>query len=447
MTTLGSSLSIASSSLSATQYQLSLTAGNIANADTEGYTVKSASQSSKSLSGTGAGVSVDTVTSKVSQYLLSDLMGATSDTAYALTNESYLSALSSSLGTLSDESGDGSALANNIAAFEEALTDLAATPESTSLANAAVTALEDTVLQINATASDIADAIEQAESEIQTSVDAANSLIETIQSINETITKTASQGQSTADLEDQLNQALVDLSEYLDIRTFKNDDGSAKVYTASGQILAGTQAHLLTTGVDAEGQTTISVNGSDITAKLDNGTLGALLTLRDETLPAYATTLDDLATGLMDSLNAVQSGLLTGTSALDLSIEDSFLSDPTTLLGTSDLEVTAFALLDAMQGETDFTSASGLITGTMTLADFASEFLSEIVTDTNRAESQLELAQQDLSTSEDTMSSLYGVNVDEETERLAELQQLYALASTLLSVIQDMFDDLRSAVS
>ena len=107
MTSLNVARYIASSSLRATQVQVSVTANNIANSDTDGYTTKSASTSSRSMSGVGAGVSVDGVSSAVSKYLLTDLLDATSKASSASTTAEYTSNLQASLGTLEDKTGDG----------------------------------------------------------------------------------------------------------------------------------------------------------------------------------------------------------------------------------------------------------------------------------------------------------------------------------------------------
>lgn len=447
MTTLATSLHIATSSLGATQVQLSVAANNIANADTDGYTTKSATQISLTSGGSGSGVSIAEIASNVSKILMTDLIDATSETAAATITQSYISNLQSALGSLSSETGEGSALSNTIAAFEDAMTGLATTPESASLANAAVAALEDVTNQINDTASDITDQIETADSQIATGVAEANEALETIDGLNAQIRTATARGDSTSDLQDQLNTALVALSEQMEIKTFTGTDGSTKVYSASGQVLVDSTSHLLTTDTDASGHVTISVNGSDITDKLDTGSLGALLTLRDETLPAFSEALDELANQLVTTLNTVQPGLLTGTSASDIAVSDSLLSDPTTLLGTANASETANAILDALQGDSSFNAAGVLSAGDRSFTDYVGEIISAAVSASTSASNSLDLSQTELSSIEDTIASIYGVNVDEETERLAELQQLYALASTILSTIQSMFDDLRSAVS
>ncbi|MCV0424226.1 MAG: flagellar hook-associated protein FlgK [Roseibium sp.] len=446
MTSLNTASYIAASSLNATQVQLSVASANIANADTDGYTAKSATVTSQATLGYGAGVSVSGISSSVSKYLLEDLLSATTNTASATVTADYLNTLQLSFGATSGNDGDGGSLANTIAAFESALAELAETPESESLASAAVSSLEDVTNQLNSLSSGIQEQIDQANEEIADAVTATNELIETVDALNEQIEAAIARGDSTADLEDELNIALVSLSEQMEISTFKGDDGTVKVYTDSGKVLVDSSAHLLATGTDANGNTTISVDGTYITEVLDGGKLGALIELRDETLPAYQEALDEFTATFIEGLNSVSTGLLTGTGAADITVSDAVKSDPGSMLGETLPTEVAYDMLDILQNDANFDATGELAGGDMTFTDYANDMLANLVTKTNSAQTLLEIAESELTTVSDTISSMYGVNVDEELTRLSELEQLYSVASTLLSVVQDMFDDLLAAV-
>ena len=78
---------IAFSGLSATQVQISVTSSNISNADTTGYTTKTANQTSSVTNGVGTGVTVTGITSTVDKLLLKSLIGATSELGAADTTD------------------------------------------------------------------------------------------------------------------------------------------------------------------------------------------------------------------------------------------------------------------------------------------------------------------------------------------------------------------------
>lgn len=81
--------SIAFSGLAATQVQISVTSANISNADTTGYTKKTAGQASSVTGGVGTGVTVTGITSSVDKLLLKSLIAANSDLGAAGTTNSY----------------------------------------------------------------------------------------------------------------------------------------------------------------------------------------------------------------------------------------------------------------------------------------------------------------------------------------------------------------------
>ncbi|WP_321344610.1 flagellar hook-associated protein FlgK [Breoghania sp.] len=451
--------SIANSALSASQSQLSVTASNIANADTDGYTRKVATVEASTTNGVGTGVTVTGLTSKVSRLLIADLADTTTSASAATVTADYLDQLQTAMGSTTDSDDTGTSLANRIASLETALTELVNTPESSTLADTAVTELEDLTAQLRSTSSSVQSLRKSADSAIGDAVDTANDAICTIGSLNDQILAASARGESTADLEDERNQALVSLAEQLDVTSFISSDGTMKVYTDSGQILVGESAHYLefdtssivTADTSYDGGTGtlsgVTVDGNDITEDIDSGAIGALLTLRDETLTETQDALDELATTLISELNAVTTDLLTGTGASDIAVSDAFADDPDSILGTTDTAAAAQDLLDAVTGDADFDAAGALGARTTTFADYASDILTDAVSKATSAASILDTQTTALETISDSISSLYGVNVDEETERMSELETLYSASAQLLSTIQEMYDALLAAVS
>ncbi|AXS41586.1 flagellar hook-associated protein FlgK [Breoghania sp. L-A4] len=459
MTSLSVASQIATSSLTATQVQLSVASANIANADTEGYTRKSATQTSQTTAGVGTGVSISGITSKVDAILLANLNEATSKQAAASTTADYLDRLQSLFGSTSGDDGTGSALSNTLADVESALSELASTPESTSAAASALSELDTLSAQLRELSSDIQDLRAEADAAIAASVDSANEAITTIDALNEQIVAGKARGESTADLEDQRNQALQTLSESLGVSSLVSDNGSMKVYTTSGQVLVDGSAHYLSfdsasvmtsersyDGTDA-GLSGITLNGTDIAASISNGEIKALLSVRDETLPAAQDMIDTLASTVIETVNAVRPDLLTGTDASDIAVSADLLADPGSLLDDTDAAAIATALLAALQEDSSFEASGSLAATQGSMADYATDILSVVVGQANSAAARLETADSRLTSISDAITSDYGVNLDEETARLSELSQLYSTSAQVLSTIQEMFDALLAAVS
>ncbi len=328
--------SVAFSGLSATSVQISVTSSNISNADTTGYTAKTANQSSSVTNGVGTGVTVTGITSTVDKLLLKSLISATSDLGSADTTNSYLTSLEKLYGSTS--STTGTSLANSIASLESALSSLASTPSSASLQSSVVSALDDVASQLRETSSGIQKLRADADRDISSSIDDVNANLEQIADLNAAIKQTAAAGQSTADLEDQRNTPLHDPAPTRTPSDFTASTAALEIYTTSGQALVDSSAHTIsytaaanvtaattyTAGSSSSGFSAITVNGVDITSQISGGDIGALVTLRDKTLPAAQSQLDQLAQQLASAMNSVSNGAssvpaptsLTGTSAV-----------------------------------------------------------------------------------------------------------------------------------
>jgi flagellar hook-associated protein 1 len=334
---LSAASSIAFSGLSAAQVQISVASSNIANADTAGYTEKIGNQASSVTAGVGTGVVVTGITSTVDKLLLKSLVGATSDLGSADTINSYVAELAQLYGSTgsSDGSTAGTSLANTLASLESALSSLASSPSSASLQSNAVNALDDVATQLRETSSSIQNLRANADQDISSSVDDVNNDIQQIADLNAQIRQDAAAGQSTADLEDQRNTALQDIASQMNVSYYTASNGDLQVYTSSGQALVDSTAHTLSytpaanvtasttySSGSSNGFSAITVNGADITSQITSGKIGALITLRDQTLPAAQSQLDQLAQQLASSINDVSNA---GTS----------VPPPTSLTGTT----------------------------------------------------------------------------------------------------------------
>jgi flagellar hook-associated protein 1 FlgK len=567
---------IAYTALMSSQVQMNVTSANIANADTDGYSKKTATQTTLVTAGSGSGTAITGVSSSVNKYLLKSLLTATSQLGAASTRDSYADQLQNLFGRTSSDSG--TSLANSIASMESALSSLADTPESATLKAQAVSSLDAVASQLRETSNGIQGLRGAADDAIADAVGSVNDLLQNLGDLNSQIAQARALGQSTADLEDQRNTALQDLSTQMDVSYYVTDDNQLRVYASGGQSLLDTQVHKLSyDSVASVASDTvfgaISVNGVDITGKITSGVIGALVDLRDNVLPAAQDELDQLATQLADSLNtignqgtaapppssltgtaavsasdtlsasgtariavtdsdgdlvsyqdldlssyatvgdlvsaidgiagvsasidgsghivlsaddsrngiavgemdsAVGSGqqglsdwlglndLVTGNDASTIAVRAGVLSD-SSLLPTSSLDASASlsagsnvisagsaatvtALYDAIIGTSSFAAAGNLAATTTSLADYASQIVADaasVAAAASSAHTSKETVQSTLSSS---MASESGVNLDEETARLTELQNLYSAAAQIISTANSMFQTLLNAV-
>jgi flagellar hook-associated protein 1 FlgK len=338
-------LRIAISSLMTTQVQMSVASANIANADTTGYTEKTANQAASVTNGVGTGATITGITSNVDKLLLKSLMQATSVLGSSDTSNSYLNQLQALYGTSGGTTSSGTSLANTIASLESAISSLSGTPGSASLQANVVSALDSLATQLRDTSTGIQKLRSNADQDIASSVSDVNQQLKTIASLNAQIKQAAASNQPTGDLEDQRNTALQDVASKMNVGYFISSSGDMQVYTASGQALVDSSVHQISytpassvtastaySATPPSGFSGITVNGADITSQITSGNIGSLISLRDSVLPAAQSQLDQLATPLAGSLNKVNN---TGTA----------LPPPSTLTGTA--AVTASTPLNA----------------------------------------------------------------------------------------------------
>lgn len=140
--------------------------------------------------------------------------------------------------------------------------------------------------------------------------------------------------------------------------------------------------------------------------------------------------------------------LMIGNGASDLQVNSTLTASPSrfpvgqmntaAILNVGDKAVAAGssvqaqAMADAMRSA-DFSAAAG---------DIVANVATQLTSAKNRASS----SETALNTLVDSFSSQYGVNVDEETARISQLQNSYSASAQVLNAVKSMFDDLLNAV-
>ncbi|MBN2751831.1 MAG: flagellar hook-associated protein FlgK [Rhodospirillaceae bacterium] len=310
---IASIINTATSALSVAQTRISVTSTNIANAETDGYTKKTAYVSTTVVGGQATGVQVVGVGNDVDDNLFEDVIEAASDAAYDSVLSSYYATLVTAFGSTSD----GSALSEALTSLETALSDAIEDSGSTSATSDITTALEAWADAISDSSKAIQSARTSADQAISESVETINNLLHQIDDLNDQITSTASKGGSTADLEDERRAAMEALSQEIEITSFTTAAGAVQIYTSSGQALLTSTVHELsytasgTLTADAtyesDGSGTISgimLDGKDVTGDLTGGTIGGLIEARDSILVGFQDELDELSDTVKDTVNA-----------------------------------------------------------------------------------------------------------------------------------------------
>lgn len=299
-----SPLNIALTGLRVAQSQIAVASGNIANVSTDGYTRKHLNQYSATLGSEGAGAAVGLVERRINEILVKDYRKQISTATGLQTTSAYLDKVQELQGTPDSEQS----ISAYVGRLKDSFVQLANAPENAF----ALTSVYSQAQQIVSKFKNLSDSILQmrnnAQSEMKQSVDKVNALTSQIAELNKAIKTAVSQLRSTADLEDQRDLAIRNLAEEMDVTTFKDQTGVVSVMTRNGQVLADIDQTKLYFDPVALGNgnyypaTAAAIRlgnpmtGTDITTDSTlGGRLGALRTLRDETLPTYSAQLDELS--------------------------------------------------------------------------------------------------------------------------------------------------------
>jgi flagellar hook-associated protein 1 FlgK len=308
-------LSSAIGSLMVLQQQMSVTSSNISNANTPGYTAETVQLGASVIDGVGSGVVALGTISNVDQYLQAQLISANSQATQASTYNTYYQNLQQVMGQVGTSDTGGNDISSQLATLQTSLSQLAATPQNSSLSNSVVSALDNVTSNMRASSQQIQSLRTQADQQISDTVDDVNTQLDAINSLNSQIATAKARGQSTAALDDQRAGALQALSGDIGITYYTTDQDTVQVYTSDRTpLLTGNVVNYLShQSVSISGSMTypaggingIMSGGSDITGDISSGKLYSLLQQRDSELPAAQSSLDYLAQQLSAGLNAV----------------------------------------------------------------------------------------------------------------------------------------------
>lgn len=468
---INSILSNAASGLAATQAGIAVVSDNVSNANVAGFTAKSLQIAAFQTGNTSQGVRTGVVTRTVDSAVQATVFQAAASVAAATVRSNTLTAISNTQGTV----GAGTSLADAVTALQTSFTGLQSDPSNTAEQSAVVQAASTLASTINGTADEITTARNDVQSQIESSVTTLNDTLSTIKSTTASIKSALASGASTADLEDTRDQALQTLSGLLGTTYSEQSNGDVTILGQNGFSIPldatfSTQATALSPessysagGTSIPGIMMQSPNTStpavDVTSKLTGGSMGALITLRDTTLPGYTAQLDTLSAQLANQFSAAGLQLFTdgtGTGTLTaytglssaLQVNSAVASDPTLVRdGTPANANTSGAASYTGVIDNVLSTAFSATSTSDSVFNLASSFVSGQASDTAKATSDLTTATSYQTTVSSQFSSSSGVNVDDQMGLMIKLQNSYEANARVVQTAQAMFAELLQAVS
>ena len=463
-------LNYALSGLTATQAQLQVVAGNIANAQTPGYSEETLPQFSSVATTGGTAVVTGEIQRATDKGLQGAILGQTTLSSTAATLNTYQQQVQNLLGQV----GSGNTLADSYNSFTSALQTAATTPQDPQAQLSAVNAGQQLANQLNNLSNGVQSLRQNADTQIATDVGTLNTQLGAIAQFNTQISQLQALGQSTASLQDQRDNALTQVASLISVQSYTRPDGTMVVLSSNGQSLVD-GGNAQTFGYTQSGTVTaatplsaLTLNGTDVTSKTTTGEIGALLQLRDKALPGLTSQLNQFTNNLFNlsstpALGTTNSGLgatndanhffagVDTTSGLDnaatIQVNPSLAANPALLdtnAGVPDPTITA-TLSANLQGATGFSAAGALPATSTTLGSYVGQVIGNAATIAAAATSNASDQSALLTQMQKQYSSVTGVNMDSELSTLVVYQNAYSASARVISTIQSMYQALMAA--
>jgi flagellar hook-associated protein 1 FlgK len=308
------------SGLTATQTNLSVVAGNVANAQTPGYIAQSAIQVATGSGGAGAGVNIASINRILDQFVQQQLRSESSGGAYADLRASFYQQLQQIYG----QPGSNTSLDSAFNNFTSAVQALSTSPNSSAAQSQTIGAAQALAQQLNSATNSIQTLRSQADQGIAGDVQQANNALQQIASINAQLAGSSSTDSTAALLESQRDQYVDQLAKLMDIRVVQGSNNQVSVFTGSGAQLVGTQASQLnfspTGTVAATDQwnadptksglgtiTLVSPGGDSVdlvaSGGIRSGEIAGYLNMRDSVLVQAQGQIDEIAAQMSKALS------------------------------------------------------------------------------------------------------------------------------------------------
>lgn len=350
---LSDALATALAGLRVTQASLSVTAANVANANTPGYVVESSNQVETAAGDAGVSVNTAGINRELDTLVQGQLRTESSGGAYADTLSQLYQQLQQVYGTPGSSSAIDTAFNN----FTTALQNLTTSPSNYSAQSGVLNAAQGLAQNLNATSSSIQSLRSQCEQGIANDVSQANSALQQIAQINQQLSGGSPPDGTTATLEDARDQAVNQLAQLMNIQVVQNSNNQISVFTSSGTQLVGNTAAQLT--FDDRGALSagslwnanpaqsgvgnimlVSPDGTSTNLIANNsiksGQIAAYVQMRDQLLPQAQTQLDEFAAQMSEGL----SNLTTAGTAVTSGSQSGFDVDVSSLMPGNSIQVT-----------------------------------------------------------------------------------------------------------
>ncbi len=441
---------ISKSGLKSAERSLSVTANNIVNADTPGYSRQRIDKTPNGMKmtgyNTGLGVNISTVKRLRNEMNDVVLNQKRQNMSYMQNKAHIFEQLEASMA-----SDSGNDLDLSISNVLDAFSELSADPQDISVRNSLISQTKQLTSKFKSISGNIDTTSNLIIENSQATVQSINGLLKEIHTLNDTIAQSQASGNPDNTSLDLRVRKLEELSEQVDFETNVTGNGALEIRIAGITVLDADKAMTLKPEIDDVNKTyqLRLQNGKAVLPT--GGQLGAEIEMYTKEIPALKNRLDDLAATLVSEFNAIHfSGF-----GLNDDTHRNFFDPANTTADTISLE-TAIENNPSLIAASDANGEAGNGATAAQIADLRNQRIIEgrkpvnysvdlISTPGNHLSSlnsQIEARDSEIQMLKTQQEREAGVNIDEELSLMIQYQNAYQGAAKAMSAAQNIYDTL-----
>jgi flagellar hook-associated protein 1 FlgK len=441
-------LEISKSGLRSAERSLSVTANNIINADTPGYTRQRVEKTPNGMQmtgySTGLGVNISNVNrlrNEMNDVLLNEKR---QDMSYMQHKAQVFERLEA---TMASDSGND--LDMSISNLLDNFSELATDPQDKSVRNSLLSEAQQLTIKFG----DISKNIDRNSELIQDSaiqtIDSVNGILQDINSLNKTISQAQAAGNPDNASLDLRVSKLSELSEMIDYDSQLTDHGEVEIRVGGVKVLDADKAEQLRAEINDVDKTFRLRIGSGKLVEATGGQLGAEIEMYQKEIPDLKQQVDNLASTMVKEINELHSqgfGLEDathrnffdpgGTTAADIKVNASLLNNPNHVAASDTVDEAGNGAMAANIAEL---RNKHVVEGRK-LVDFSVDLISKPGIKLSSLNSQIEARDSEINMLNTQQERESGVNIDEELSLMIQYQNAYQGAAKVMSAAQQMYD-------
>lgn len=434
-------LNIGFSGLNAAQIAMNVVGQNIANVHTPGYSRQEATMGSVAGFGrldNGQGVMVTGVRRISDDYLVSQHWRSGSSVGRAYSFHQYINTTEQLFGS------ESMSISIGLDSFFASLSGALDSPETGAQREQIVSSGNALANRFRQLSSSLATQEREISEQLGSSVEQVNSYLEQVGKLNRQISELAAKGGNTSALEDSRDLVVRQLSGLVEVRVTRQENGDYDLSLPGGEpLVLGQSSSTLTLKGDVL-SLSFGTQTFDVPS-LGEGSIGGVLDYRREVLRPAKAELNQIASKLADEFNVKQQGGvdLAGNPGKPMFTYDP--ADPAATLKIADgFAGSDLAFAKAGGGPGDNRNLQEMLTIKDGQYDAYASLVGRLAVQSGQAKSEMESSVKLDKQIGDKVSSVSGVNQDEEGMKLMAFTKAYQANAKVISTADQLFDSLLS---